>query len=695
MIDLGGTSSFANGINAQRQVCGTSFYSDVFTNGNFLQFAFLWENGVMTNLDTLGGPTSRAFGINDSTQVVGTWLIPNGASHAFLWTRGGMDGVPSNPQMRDLRTLGGLHSTANDIDVLGKIVGVSDTGNGERHAFLWTRSGVDGVPNNPQMHDLGTLGGQGSFAAKSNISGQIVGSSTTSTSGSFFHATLWDNNKIIDLGTLGGSESFAEAINSLGQVVGRSLLSGDAVLQALLWQNGVMVDLNDLIPPDSGWDLGIVFDINDAGEIVGSGFLKNDPERLGRAFPLTPALSDCETTLPLGWPTASGASQASQDYAEFNGSDASRRVYKVCDPTTGVCQLLIKPHYHTGMDLASPVPATEPDRKQEVFAAAQGEVVAVCPKVSPKTGCVFNDTQFSTNEGNHSMQGVVILKHTVVGSNTVESNVVSSLYAHLGTVGPCRPNECVEQGRLIGATGGLPDGHLHFEVKSAPVLSNPLTASGTCIDPVAQTPSNVCFGYTLVNPSTRGYFDAVEYLHLLDKSGFPKAVTLSDEKDKKKEKKINVRSGPGAFGSEYRVVGKAEEGSYTRLSASLSSIQVIFAFPERCITISSLAEEIVMPDQPIYHSQVLDHLGLIAGRFDALSIGDVLDQAPHQNPEMRDLTVGEAAKAMVLNGLGCINQALYLVPRFFHKKPTARLISPRVVPAQLNDDALGRALDTL
>jgi transposase len=50
---------------------------------------------------------------------------------------------------------------------------------------------------------------------------------------------------------------------------------------------------------------------------------------------------------------------------------------------------------------------------------------------------------------------------------------------------------------------------------------------------------------------------------------------------------------------------------------------------------------------------------------------------------------------MVLNGLGFINHALYLVPRFFHNKPTDRLISPRVAPAQLNDDALGRALDTL
>jgi transposase len=102
-----------------------------------------------------------------------------------------------------------------------------------------------------------------------------------------------------------------------------------------------------------------------------------------------------------------------------------------------------------------------------------------------------------------------------------------------------------------------------------------------------------------------------------------------------------------------------------------------------------------MPERPMYRSQVLDHLGLVAGMFDELGIGDVLDQATQQNPEMRDLTVGEAVKAMVLNGLGFINQALYLVPRFFQNKPTYRLISLRVAPEQLNDDALGRTLDTL
>src|SRR4051812_6901022 len=102
-----------------------------------------------------------------------------------------------------------------------------------------------------------------------------------------------------------------------------------------------------------------------------------------------------------------------------------------------------------------------------------------------------------------------------------------------------------------------------------------------------------------------------------------------------------------------------------------------------------------MPDQPPYRSQVLDHLGLVAGMFDELGIGDAIDRATQQNPERRDLTAGEAVKAMGLNGLGFIHQALSLVPRCFQNKPTSRLLSPRVAPAPLNADARGRALDTL
>ena len=103
----------------------------------------------------------------------------------------------------------------------------------------------------------------------------------------------------------------------------------------------------------------------------------------------------------------------------------------------------------------------------------------------------------------------------------------------------------------------------------------------------------------------------------------------------------------------------------------------------------------IPPKPQAYRTQVLDHLGLVAGMFEELGITEALDQATQQNPEMRLVTVGHAVKAMVLNGLGFVNQQLYLVPHFFQNKPLARLIAPGIQASQLNDDTLGRALDTL
>jgi hypothetical protein len=77
--------------------------------------------------------------------------------------------------------------------------------------------------------------------------------------------------------------------------------------------------------------------------------------------------------------------------------------------------------------------------------------------------------------------------------------------------------------------------------------------------------------------------------------------------------------------------------------------------------------------------------------FDELGISEVIDQATAQNPERRMVTAGQAVKAMVLN----VTQPLYLVPPFFQHKPTSRLMAPAVTASHLNDDTLGRALDTL
>ncbi len=98
---------------------------------------------------------------------------------------------------------------------------------------------------------------------------------------------------------------------------------------------------------------------------------------------------------------------------------------------------------------------------------------------------------------------------------------------------------------------------------------------------------------------------------------------------------------------------------------------------------------------PNYRSQTLDHLGLVAGMFDELGIGEVLDQVIPQDRSQRRVSVGQAVKAMVLNGLGFVNRTLYLTPAFYADKPTERLLGAGIRPAHLNDDTLGRALDTL
>ena len=153
-----------------------------------------------------------------------------------------------------------------------------------RHAFRTAANS----PINPATDDLGTLGGTYSSAKAINASGQVVGGSTIvgdRTSHAFRTAANSPVNPATDdLGTLGGTYSTAQDINGSGQVVGSSTIVGDAAGHAFLYSGGVMYDLNNLIPADSGLTLGDAFSINDAGQIAGLGFLSSG----SRALLLTP-----------------------------------------------------------------------------------------------------------------------------------------------------------------------------------------------------------------------------------------------------------------------------------------------------------------------------------------------------------------------------------------------------------------------
>lgn len=103
-------------------------------------------------------------------------------------------------------------------------------------------------------------------------------------------ALFWndpENNPFAtELDTLGGRFAQPYGINNASQVVG-SFYTSSNISHAFLWENDTMLDLNNLIAPDLGWELSSALKINNQGQIVGYGFLNSQ----GRGFLLTPALA--------------------------------------------------------------------------------------------------------------------------------------------------------------------------------------------------------------------------------------------------------------------------------------------------------------------------------------------------------------------------------------------------------------------
>ena len=225
--------SNAFAVNARGQVVGASALP---TGAH----PFLWENGAMRDLGTLGGMFASAAHINDRGQVVGssstTPGYPGYPQRAFLW----QDGV-----MQELPTLRGGNSSATRINEAGQILGRSD---GE--GVLW---------------DNGAIVPLGFDARALNDRGQVIGDLKT---GSTVHAVLWQAGVVTDLGTLeGGDSSWARAISNSGWVVGASRTVSGAV-HAVRWGGGQITDLG-VLPGDSR-AFGLY--VNNGGEVAGQSY---------------------------------------------------------------------------------------------------------------------------------------------------------------------------------------------------------------------------------------------------------------------------------------------------------------------------------------------------------------------------------------------------------------------------------------
>jgi probable HAF family extracellular repeat protein len=245
---------------------------------------FAWQDGVMTALPPLaGGYDSYAAGVNNSGQVVG-WaedgiLDPtcNNAPPASQFLQ--FEAVIWGPKLDEITQLppypGDPDSAATAINDRGWVIGISGLcsnavgGASAEHALLWE----DGKPI-----DLGNIGGRAwNTPVSLNNHGQIVGFANTSgdrNAGLKPNAFLWTQSAgMLPLPLLEGDKtSAAYDINEEGQIVGVSNgpLDGPVGQRAFLYENGMMMDLNGLIQPDSSLYLLLAQGINDGGEIVGT-----------------------------------------------------------------------------------------------------------------------------------------------------------------------------------------------------------------------------------------------------------------------------------------------------------------------------------------------------------------------------------------------------------------------------------------
>jgi probable HAF family extracellular repeat protein len=284
---LGGSYSSAFGANNEGQVAGVA---DV--TGGAASHAALWYKGTVTDLGTLTGTSgySQAQLVNSAHQVAGFSFLADGSGRAVLWDRGAMT---------DLGTLGGPNSFANGLNDLGQVVGISQVNDVSNpilgfppfYGVLWDKGNLVNLCP-------GRNGVIGCAAFNINNKSQVVGRFATPdpVEGAVAHAFLWQSGHFQDLGIpagFGDDNSEAISLNDSGQIVGDSgvgFIETYSQNHALLWQKGDgearleagegvvaggddgrqgrWIDLNTLIPPDSGYHLIVAFDVNARGQIV-------------------------------------------------------------------------------------------------------------------------------------------------------------------------------------------------------------------------------------------------------------------------------------------------------------------------------------------------------------------------------------------------------------------------------------------
>lgn len=298
-------TSTAQKINNAGQVVGSSYHYKRVKVGRWYRTyqqdrAVLWQNGTLTSIATpVSAGTigiSRAVDINDAGQVVGSFMTPS--MQAFVWQDGTLTGLGS---------LTYQWSEAKAINAAGEIVAnFTSPGWTSKEAFVWRNGAWSGFGYVSEAVDIDSAGqiigfdvdeadvehqGWGILPATEhstyiggrnltamNDRGQVVGT-TWILWPAGMQGFVWQDGQATLLDTGGCINSLPNDINEAGMIVGTC----DG--RAAMWVGTQLVELNALIPADSGWVLKSANGINDLGQIVGDGL--HDGQAHG--FVLTPA----------------------------------------------------------------------------------------------------------------------------------------------------------------------------------------------------------------------------------------------------------------------------------------------------------------------------------------------------------------------------------------------------------------------
>ena len=258
-MPAGTTESQALAIHGSK-VVGT--YSNPKLELGVTGFLYDFETDEFTSLGTLpGGNWSEARAINSTGEIVGFWgdTVNGPSPQAFIWRDGEM--IDIHPDF------GTPRSDANDINDNGIATGWMGTSLGtDARAFIWDDGQVTELPAIP--------GGVTSKGNRINTRRQLAISGKFNDDhplGFISGGFLWEAGQWTDLGMLPGYDSMAlTGLNEVGYVVGwsRAIKSSDEPDTGFIWNDGVMTNLNNLLPPNSQLQVSQARGINESGQIV-------------------------------------------------------------------------------------------------------------------------------------------------------------------------------------------------------------------------------------------------------------------------------------------------------------------------------------------------------------------------------------------------------------------------------------------